>query len=101
MLKGLWCMDILNRDVIESFVSRYPDSASALAYWFDLTHQVCWKNSVELKQTFAKANVVSPDLWIFNIGDNKYRLAATVLIAAQQVFVHDVMTHAEYEKRKY
>lgn len=90
-------MDVLNRDVIEAFVSRYPDSASPLAYWFDLTHQASWKNSVEVKQTFARANVVAPDLWIFNIGGNKYRLAATVLIATQQVFVRDVMTHAEYE----
>ena len=57
-----------------------------------------WKNLVDLQGTFASADLVGDEI-VFNIGGNKYRLAAMVDFNAQTVLVTDVQTHAEYGKR--
>jgi mRNA interferase HigB len=61
---------------------------------------VAWLSWGDVKADFSTASIV----WrcvVFNIGGNKYRLAARILYPSQKVFVLKVMTHAEYDEQKW
>lgn len=41
--------------------------------------------------------VKSRDLYVFDIGGNKYRLIAAIHFNTQMLFVRHVLTHVEYD----
>jgi mRNA interferase HigB len=57
-----------------------------------------WKNPQGIKRRFRHASLVADNRIIFNIGGNKYRLAAHVNYELQIVYIKFVGTHAEYDR---
>jgi len=91
-------MRIRNRRFLKQFVVREPDARAPLARWRKTVKDNDWDNSAQLLATFNNADCVGNNKWIFNIGGNKYRLAAMVWFTAKAVQVLKVMTHAEYDE---
>ncbi len=90
-------LEIINLTELHKFSRRHPNARKALGNWVDATVAASWKNLIGLRGTFRSADYVR-GLMIFDIGGNKYRLIATVDYKAQQVYVLEVMTHAEYNR---
>ena len=82
---------------IREFIERDPRSAEAMWRWVDAIQSGSWRNPGELRGTFASVSFVG-DLAVFNVGGNKYRIAAFVHYAKQIVYVKSVGTHKEYDK---
>jgi mRNA interferase HigB len=59
-----------------------------------------WKNVGVLKKRFPTADYVGDDLYVFNIGGNKWRLVARIIFGARTVFIRFIGTHAQYDKVK-
>lgn len=59
-----------------------------------------YKHFVQLRQTFASADYVSP-FTVFNIAGNKYRLIAIVSYGLGVVSVEHILTHREYDKDRW
>lgn len=59
-----------------------------------------FRHLVDMKKTFGSADYVRP-YTIFNISGNKYRLAALVNYELQIVSVAHVLTHEEYEEKRW
>ena len=76
---------------------KYPDSASALDGWFRVMNKNKFLNYSELKSTFNSIDRVG-NLYVFNIGGNKYRLVVSIHFNRQKVYIRDVLTHQEYDK---
>ena len=53
-----------------------------------------------LRATFGAVDKVS-EVFVFNIGGNKYRLVAGVDFAHRRVFIKAVLTHSGYDKGKW
>jgi mRNA interferase HigB len=54
-------------------------------------------NWSELRRTFNSVDKVG-DLYVFNIGGNKYRLVASIRFEVQVLYVRAVLTHQDYDK---
>lgn len=63
----------------------------------DAIESAVWHNPTEVKATFASASFIR-DLTIFNLGGNKYRVAAFVHYRLQIVYIKRIGTHKEYDK---
>lgn len=59
-----------------------------------------FRDFVQLKQTFRNADYVD-GLTVFDIGGNKYRLIASIHYNVGQVYILDVLTHAEYDRNSW
>ena len=59
-----------------------------------------WENFADVRKTFNAADLVG-SLVVFDIGGNKYRLAAAIHFNRGKVFIRHVLTHAEYNKGKW
>ena len=80
---------------IREFVEREPRSADPMGRWIDTIESGRWRNPGELKGTFASVSFVG-GLAVFNVGGNKYRIAALVHYRKQIVDIKRIGTHEEY-----
>lgn len=71
---------------------------AALDAWFHEVQRARWRNSAEVKRSYATASIVSSDRLVFNIKGNDYRLVAAVDYGRQVVFIKWVGTHREYDR---
>lgn len=94
-------MEILNSRVIQQFIAKHADAEAPLNDWAIKTRAAEWKNNADVQKTFNSADHLGDQKFIFNIGDNNFRLAAMVWILQERVYVLKVVTHAEYDKEKF
>ena len=81
---------------IRQFIGRAPRSADAMWRWVDAVESATWRNPGDLKATFGSVFFVG-DLAVFNVGGNKYRIAAFVHYRKQIVHIKRVGAHEEYD----
>jgi mRNA-degrading endonuclease HigB of HigAB toxin-antitoxin module len=56
-----------------------------------------WKNSSDVKASYASASIIGADRVVFNIKGNAYRLVAAVDYGRAIVFIKWLGTHKEYD----
>lgn len=90
-------MRVITEKRIREFIDREPRSADAMWHWVDAIEAANWRNPGDLKATFASVSFVG-DLTVFNVGGNKYRIAAFVHYLKRVVYVKRIGVHKEYDK---
>ena len=88
---------IVTEKRVREFIEWEPRSTHAMWHWVDAIESASWRNPGELKRTFASASFVG-DLTVFNVGGNKYRIAAFVHYRKQIVYIKRIRVHEEYDK---
>jgi mRNA interferase HigB len=92
-------MRVISEKPLRDFANTHADARTPLGGWLKLAKHGTFRNLAELKRTFGGVDMVSvkqKNLYVFNIGGNKYRLVAAVHFNTQMLFVRHVLTHAEY-----
>ena len=72
----------------------------AMREWTNIARRADWANFSRLKQTFNSADAYK-DCVIFDIGGNKYRIIGKVGYQKHLVFIRFVLTHSEYDEKKW
>ena len=107
-------MQIIAEQKLTEFAQRHPTSRPGLSRWLELMQQGNFGSVTELRKTFRHADLVKKEtpaqprqqvpysnrettFTVFNIGGNKARLIAIMRYDSQQVVIHQVLTHAEYD----
>lgn len=93
-------MQILGRDVLETFSRKHAQAAGPLSAWRAFVERTEWKTTADVKRDFAAASFLSGNRIVFNIGGNRFRLLVTVVFCKGRVLVEKVGTHAEYDRWK-
>jgi len=93
-------MHIITRKRLNDFADLYPETATALEHWYKVMKQNSFDSFAELKATFASADKVGK-LTVFNIGGNKVRLIAAIHYNTHKVYIRAVLTHQEYDLKKW
>lgn len=93
-------MKIIKRDLLDKFAQKHARARSSIAQWVTNVKAARWSNLAEVKQTYGSADQTNTGFVIFNIGGNTFRIITRINFEQQQVFIRDVMTHAEYDKWK-
>ena len=107
-------MQIIAEHKLVEFARKHSTSRSGLFRWLELMGQRDFSSINELRETFPHADLVKKEtpvqprqqvpysnrettFTVFNIGGNKARLIAIMRYESQQVFIYEVLTHAEYD----
>lgn len=94
-------MHVISRKALRAFWTVHAPAQASLKTWFKAASAGSFKNLAELKRTFKSVDYVSTgkrDLYVFDIGGNKYRLIAAIHFNTQKLFIRHVLTHAQYDK---
>ncbi len=96
-------MRIIARSTLTRFIEKLEGKKdqravkSALDSWFQEVRQADWKNSSEVKRSYAHASIIGSDRVVFNIKGNAYRLVVAVDYRRSIVFIKWLGTHKEYD----
>jgi mRNA interferase HigB len=85
--------------LVESLSARKDQRAVkvALDAWLCEVQRARWRNSAEVKRSYATAGIVSSDRVVFNVKGNDYRLVAAIDYARQIVFIKWVGSSRRYD----
>lgn len=90
-------MRVIAKKPLREFWERHPESKTMLEEWFRKASQTEASSFPVLRQTFGSADYVD-GFTIFDVGGNRYRIAAVIHYDKQRLYVRQVMTHAEYDR---
>ena len=93
-------MHVISRKALLEFAKKYPDSQTPLDVWFRIMETNQFDSFDALRKVFPSADKVG-ELYVFNIGGNKYRLITAIHFNRHNVYVRYVLTHSEYDKGKW
>lgn len=71
---------------------------AALDAWFYEAKKADWKTTVDVKQSYATASVVTAERLVFNIKGNAYRLVVAVDFEKGIVWIKWIGTHGDYDR---
>jgi mRNA interferase HigB len=97
-------MRIIARRTLREFVEGraghhdHPALKAAVDAWFDEVRRAQWGSSVDVKQSYASASVISSERIVFNIKGNDYRLVVAVDYRRQVVWIKWIGTHHDYDE---
>jgi len=98
-------INVARKNLLSKWQKKHADARSALARWVRIVEQGEWRSSADVAATFGRSadriNERGVVAWIFNIGDNSYRLIATVDFPMQIVTPLFFLTHAEYDRGRW
>ena len=107
-------MQIIFEQKLTEFAERHSTSRTGIFRWINLIQQNNFSSVTALREMFPHADLVRKEtpvqarqrvpysdrgttFTVFNIGGNKARLITIMLYESQQVVIHEVLTHAEYD----
>jgi mRNA interferase HigB len=70
---------------------------SALDSWYQEVRYAEWKNSSDVKASYAHASIVGSDRVVFNIKGNSYRLVTATDFRRGTVFIKWLGSHKDYD----
>jgi mRNA interferase HigB len=91
---------ILGLASIEFFLRRNAAARSPMARWIEVVEEAEWHDITEVRAVLPTADAIKgTNLTCFNIGGNSYRLLTVISYPTQEVYIHELMTHAQYTKK--
>jgi mRNA interferase HigB len=90
---------IISRKALREFGEKHADARAPLDAWYRIVKGRDYASPHELRRDFPTASFLGARRTGFNIGGNKYRLVADIRYDLARVYVRDVLTHAEYDRK--
>ena len=70
---------------------------AALDSWFQEVRSAEWKNSSDVKASYAHASLIGAERIVFNIKGNTYRMVVAVNYQRKTIFIKWLGTHKQYD----
>lgn len=93
-------MHIVGREVIDKAQKAHPEWKASLQVWIRIVSEAAWKHFADVRLTFKNADQVGR-FTIFNIAQNKARLASIINYPEQRVLVTEILAHAQYDRKDF
>ena len=92
-------MRVISRRPLKEFGEKYEDARAPLDAWYRIIRGREYETPHELRKDFPSASFLGARRTVFNIGGNKYRLVVDMRYDLGRVYVRDVLTHVEYDRK--
>jgi mRNA interferase HigB len=90
---------IISRKALREFSEKHADARVPLDAWYRMVRGRDYESPHELRNDFPAASFLGAHRTVFNIRGNKYRLVVDMRYDLGRVYIRDVLTHAEYDRR--
>lgn len=91
-------MRVIAKSALIAFWEKNPEAKQPLLNWFNETCNSTWRNTADVRLSFATVSILKKGRAVFNIAGNKYRLVASIAFNTQVVFIKFVGTHSQYNR---
>jgi mRNA interferase HigB len=98
-------MQVIGIDALDRAARKFADTRSNLRAWRQVVTDMSWQSLMAVRETYPHADGVTVAcgsvVTVFNICGNKYRLLARIDYRRQILRVIEVLTHADYNKKRW
>ncbi|RZJ61413.1 MAG: type II toxin-antitoxin system HigB family toxin [Hymenobacter sp.] len=91
-------MRVLSRKKVREYGEANAQAKEEVAIWFAKMELGEWHNLNEVKEDILSVDYIGNDRYVFNVKGNHYRVIVMLFFATQRIYIHDILTHAEYTK---
>lgn len=92
-------MRIISRRRLREFWEQHADAEGPLHTWYAIMKANSYENPHQVRQDFGTASFLGGSRTVFNIGGNKYRLIVNMRYDLGRVYIREVLTHDEYDRK--
>ena len=89
---------IIGRRPLRDFQVKHAAAVAPLERWYRIAFHASWANLTAVRRDFPHTDSVGAST-IFNVHGNHYRLITRIDYRKQKLYVVEVLTHAEYDRR--
>lgn len=93
-------MNVISKTGLKDLVRKHRSTADDLAEWHKRARKAEWRRFADVRKDFPSADQVGAVL-IFDIQHNQYRLIARVNYLYRTIYVKDLLTHKEYDRKEW
>jgi mRNA interferase HigB len=93
-------MRIVSRKAIRDASVKHPEWQASLNAWYKIASHATWRNFAEVRASWRNSDVVGKFV-VFDIANNRCRLIAIVKYRWQMVYVRQILSHAEYDSKRW
>lgn len=90
-------MHVITQQRIWDAKRNYPEAVNAFDGWYRIIKRNRYANFSQLKKCFNAVDKVG-NLYVFDIGGNKFRLIANIHFNRQKIYIRNILTHKEYDQ---
>ena len=90
-------MRVISNKALFDFAAIHPEAETSLQACRKIIEAANFNNFADLKRAFNATDKVG-DVYVFDIGGNKYRLIAAIHFNRKMVFIRHIFTHRQYDK---
>jgi mRNA interferase HigB len=95
-------VEVIGEAAVAEFTKKHAQSRRPVARFLAVARMARWPHFPAIKQSFPAADYVPGTGTVtFDIGANKYRLAARIDFEEQLLFIQAVLTHEEYDRESF
>jgi mRNA interferase HigB len=91
-------MRIVGVSILDECKRKHADVRGSLRAWQKDVERASWKTSLDIKESYAKVDIIGGKCVKFNIKGNKYRLVVKINYQMSVVRILFADTHGEYDK---
>lgn len=91
-------MRVITEEPLKDYISKHPDTKTALQEWLKIVKAARWKCFADVKKTFNSVDNVGNQHYVFNIKGNQHRLVVVIKFTIKWIYIRFIGTHAEYDK---
>ncbi|MFC1575829.1 type II toxin-antitoxin system HigB family toxin [Gemmatimonadota bacterium] len=92
-------MRVISRRKLREFADGHADARIPLNAWFAILRGSRYESPHQVRMDFPTVSFLGARRTVFNIGGNRYRLVVDMRYDLGRVYVREVLTHAEYDRR--
>lgn len=89
---------IVAKSTLRNYWEKHSTSEQYLKTWYETVKAAKWFSPIDVKNTYARASILSGNRVVFNIKGNDFRLVVKFNYERQWAFIRFVGTHAAYDK---
>lgn len=91
-------MRVITEEPLNNYISRFPDTKTALQAWLKTVKRAQWNNFADVKKDFNSVDSVGNQHYVFNIRGNNHRLVVVIKFTIKWIYIRFIGTHEEYDK---
>ena len=85
---------------LREFAAKHPHALEPMKVWCKLMEAHSFAGPADVRRAFgSNVDFLPKEIIVFDVGGNKYRISVNIRYRLGRVFIREVMTHAEYDRR--
>jgi mRNA interferase HigB len=94
-------MRVISKSRLTAYSLKHADTKDALNTWYKIMRSSSFGSLVEVRAVLPSADLCGDNnrFTCFNIKGNSYRLIVEIKYKWQRVYIHEVLTHAQYTEK--